>query len=77
MSRYFFDVLTVEGLLRDDEGLELTSTSAVKAEVARISADIARDEIADRNSLMVRVSVRDIAFFQGELAFDSGWINPA
>jgi len=80
IARYFFDVLTADGLLHDEDGLELTSPDAVKTEVARIVSDIARDEIADSISLTVTVDVRDgrdVTIFRGTLAFDSGWIDPS
>lgn len=43
MPRYYFDMTDYNGLLVDDEGVELRDLDAVQEEAARSLADMARD----------------------------------
>jgi len=79
MAKYFFDVVNGEGPMRDDEGIDLPNADAVRAEVARIAIDIAKDEIADQNAMAVTVNVRDdtnFKIFSGQLSFNTRWFDP-
>jgi hypothetical protein len=79
MPKYFFDVVNGEGWIRDDEGIELPNSDAMRAEVARIAIDVAKDEIADQNAMAVTVNVRDDTdsrVFSGRLSFKTEWYDP-
>lgn len=79
MARYYFDIINGEGSLRDDEGLDLSSTDAVRAEVAKIALKMARDEIEDRQAMAVTVNVRDdrdFRIYSGRLSFSTEWFDP-
>ena len=45
MRRYFFDLRDGDGIVPDEEGMELPSLDAVQEEAARALADMARDEV--------------------------------
>jgi Domain of unknown function (DUF6894) len=45
MPRYFFDLRDHDGVVTDEEGMELPSLDAVQEEAARALADMARDEV--------------------------------
>src|SRR5262249_4727617 len=45
MARYYFDLLDDDGIFIDEEGLELSSLRAVRAEAAKSLADMARDAV--------------------------------
>lgn len=79
MARYYFDIINGEGSLRDDEGLDLSSTDAVRAEVAKIALEMARDEIKDQQAMAVTVNVCDdcdFRIYSGRLSFATEWFDP-
>ena len=45
MTRYYFDVRDNDGLIPDDEGLELQTLAGVEEEAARSLAEMARDAV--------------------------------
>jgi hypothetical protein len=45
MRRYFFDLRDGDGVVPDEEGMELSSLDAVQEEAARALADMPRDEV--------------------------------
>ncbi|MEY9223113.1 DUF6894 family protein [Bradyrhizobium ottawaense] len=45
MPRYYFDLRDDNGIALDEEGLELASPRAVRAEAAKSLADMARDAV--------------------------------
>ncbi|MGY8633197.1 hypothetical protein RAD15_12040 [Bradyrhizobium sp. 14AA] len=45
MPRYYFDLHDEKGIALDEEGLELASPRAVRAEAAKSLADMARDAV--------------------------------
>ncbi|UPK25198.1 DUF6894 family protein [Bradyrhizobium sp. 195] len=45
MPRYYFDLRDDKGIALDEEGLELSSPRAVRAEAAKSIADMARDAV--------------------------------
>ena len=45
MRRYFFDLHDGDGIVPDEEGLDLPSLDAVQEEAAHALADMARDEV--------------------------------
>jgi hypothetical protein len=61
MPRYFFDTYDGRRFVRDEEGLELESLGAAKAQGQRAVVDMARDELPDGDERTLVVSVRDEA----------------
>jgi hypothetical protein len=60
--RYYFDMRDSDGLVIDEEGVELPTLAAAQEEAARSLADMARDaDIASQkqNALEMAVEVRD------------------
>jgi hypothetical protein len=60
--RYYFDLIDNDGIVTDDEGLELSSIGRVRDEAARSLGGIARDEVRrlpDRTPRALMVQVRD------------------
>ena len=45
MPRYYFDLRDDKGIALDEEGLELSSPRAARAEAAKSVADMARDAV--------------------------------
>lgn len=45
MHRYFFDLQDSDGVVADEEGVELPSLDVVQEEAAHALADMARDEV--------------------------------
>lgn len=78
MSRYYFDLHNGDGPLRDDEGLELDTRRSVNRQVARILAEIARDEMPTHDRAVINLKVRDeagkIVSF-ASLTFQSEWVD--
>ncbi|EUB96596.1 hypothetical protein PMI07_001495 [Rhizobium sp. CF080] len=78
MAKYFFDVINGEGPMRDDEGTDLPNADAVRAAVAKIAFDVAKDELEDQNGAVITVNVRDdsdFTVFSGHLLFSTEWRN--
>jgi hypothetical protein len=76
MPRYFFDLINGEGPMRDDEGVELPDSDAVRREAAKIVTDIARDEVPKEQAVKIVVNVRDEAdakVFVGQLQYSGEW----
>jgi hypothetical protein len=63
MARYYFDVTQGGGTVRDEEGLDLPSSDAVRIVISRVILDIAREEISDEDASL-QIDVRD----------DTGWV---
>ena len=63
MARYYFDLVESDGIVLDDEGMELSTLEAVREEAARSLADMARDSIRHRlpERAGMSVEVRDDA----------------
>lgn len=63
MPRYYFDLHDELGTATDEEGLELSSMSAVQGEAAKSVGDMARDAIMSAPATGVRrrmaIEVRD------------------
>ena len=64
MRRYFFDLRDENGVVTDDEGIQLSTLEAVQAEVAHALADFVRDEARRFNShdslvRQLEIEVRD------------------
>lgn len=65
MTRYYFDLRDEQGVMTDEEGMELPTVQAVQEEAAQSLADMARDEMRkelgqDRNHhRSMAVEVRD------------------
>ena len=62
MTLYYFDVRDNDGLIRDEEGMELLTLAGVENEAARSLADMARDavlETKDPASYKIAIEVRD------------------
>jgi hypothetical protein len=77
MTRYYFDLINGDGLVRDDVGVELPSSDRVSREVSRILTGIADEEMPARESGTVSIEVRDdegCPVFVGRLLFESKWL---
>jgi hypothetical protein len=62
MRRYFFDVRDGEGIIPDEEGMELPTLDAVQDEATHALADMARDKVRSTNGDGARhlnIQVRD------------------
>ncbi len=59
MNRYYFDLHNGDGPTTDDEGQELPSRDAVAREISRILLDVANEEIASTDRLVITLTVRD------------------
>ena len=76
MPRYYFDVVSGEGVDRDETGVDLRTADDVRKQVAHILTDIAREELPGQNETSFAVKVRDdvdFNVFSGELSFRSRW----
>lgn len=76
MARYYFDILTETGCVRDDEGVELPSADAMRQAVSRVILDLAREEIDDEPQARLQVVVRDDsdhALFTATLDYSTAW----
>jgi len=76
MARYFFDLINGDGAVRDDQGQEVSTREGVTREVSRILADIAREELPDRQNGAISIKVRDEqghAVLTGCLSFQTQW----
>ena len=49
MTRYYFDLMDSDGIVTDDEGMELPSMQRVQEEAARSLAGMARDAVVRRD----------------------------
>ncbi|PZM08750.1 DUF6894 family protein [Rhizobium tubonense] len=77
MGRYFFDLHNGDGPTRDEEGLELPSRARISKELARILLDVARDELADLDRVVISVTVRNEsgdAVSVASLTFNNEWL---
>jgi len=61
VPRYFFDTYDGYRFLPDEEGQELESIEAAKAEAQRAVPEMAKDELPDGDQRTFVVSVRDDA----------------
>ena len=59
MSRFYFDIRDGEGLVLDEEGLDLPSQRAAEIEAAHSLADIARELHPIASSEGLSIEVRD------------------
>jgi hypothetical protein len=59
MVRYFFDVRDNDSFYPDDEGLELPSIDAVKAQTSRTMGEIAKDVLPGSKVRILTIEVRD------------------
>jgi hypothetical protein len=64
MRRYFFDLRDENGVVTDDEGIQLSTLEAVQDEAAHALADFVRDEARRFNShdslvRQLEIEVRD------------------
>ena len=62
MTRYYFDVRDNDGIIPDDEGMELLTLTGVENEAARSLADMARDAVLtsdEATNYKVATEVRD------------------
>lgn len=78
MSRYYFDLHNGDGPLKDEEGLELETRESVNRQVARILADLARDEMPTHDRAVISLKVRNeagqvVSF--ASLTFQSEWVD--
>ena len=78
MTRYYFDLHNGDGQTRDEQGMDLPSPQSTSKEVARILADVARDELATADRVIVAVKVRDQEgriVSVATLAFTNEWMD--
>lgn len=78
MSRYYFDLHNGDGPLSDHEGMELSSRKSVAMQVARILADIARDEMPTQDRIVISLKVRNEAgkaISVASLTFSNEWLD--
>jgi len=78
MTRYYFDLHNGDGQTRDEQGMDLPSPQSASKEVARILADVARDELATADRVIVAVKVRDQEgriVSVATLAFTNEWMD--
>jgi len=54
MARYYFDVVNENGRIRDDEGLDLPTTDAMRKAVSRVSLTWRITRSATRTTLFSR-----------------------
>lgn len=76
MARYYFDVIHESGRFRDDEGLGLPSTDAMRQAISRAILDLVRDEIGDESQSRIHVVVRDdtdFALFTATFDYSTAW----
>ena len=60
MPRYYFDLRDDRGLFPDEEGLELPTIDAARAEAAQALADMLRDAVQDDSrTLHLSIEVRN------------------
>ena len=61
MTRYYFDLMDSDGIITDDEGMELPSMQRVQEEAARSLAGMARDAVVrlDGKATHMAIEVRD------------------
>ena len=61
MTRYYFDLMDSDGIVTDDEGMELPSMQRVQEEAARSLAGMARDAVVRRDgkATHMAIEVRD------------------
>ena len=59
MPRYYFDMRDADGVVPDEEGMELGTMKAVQQEAARALAYMARDAIGEYPNGPMAIEVRD------------------
>lgn len=79
MPRYYFDVVD-SGLVRDDEGLELSDVETAREEAIRALPDLAKGVLPSAGHEEVRVTVRDReshAICEASLTIRARWLTEA
>ena len=78
MTSYFFDTRDNDELVEDDIGIELPDLEAVKAEVAKTLAELARDVIPGSLTRILTVEVRDELgpVLRANMAFEAVVLRP-
>ena len=63
MPRYFFDLTNGDGLVRDEEGLELADQAQAREVAVSSARDVAASEIREGREVSLRsfISIRDAA----------------
>ncbi|WJR66599.1 hypothetical protein QTA58_20680 [Neorhizobium sp. CSC1952] len=80
MARYFFDLVNGSGLVRDEQGLDVSTREEITREVSRILVDIASEELPGTAEGAIGVTVRDErgrAVLTGNLSFETRWHDDA
>ncbi|MBL8584661.1 MAG: hypothetical protein JNL61_20845 [Rhizobiaceae bacterium] len=78
MSRYYFDLITAEGMTDDDHGQEMASREVLRKEAIQLLPDIARDELpgGDEECFTVRVRDTDGRYvFEACLILRARWLD--
>lgn len=78
MTRYFFDVTSNDNLIQDEEGDELDSPQAARAEAIAILPGLARAMKIDGDQHTLAVTVRNVTgkpVFRAKLSLDCVWLE--
>lgn len=76
--RYYFDIRNADGLIRDEEGQQMSLRQGMRRAAAAIATDIARDEVVDQDLAEVEVMVRDEAdqeILRTHILFKAEWLD--
>ncbi|MGK6316755.1 DUF6894 family protein [Neorhizobium sp. DT-125] len=80
MARYFFDLVNGSGLIRDEQGQDVSTREDISREVSRILVDIASEELPGSGDGAISVTVRDERgrpVLTGNLSFKTRWHDDA
>lgn len=78
MSRYFFDLHNGDGPTVDSEGMELPDRMSMRKQVARILADVARDELPTEDRAVISIKIRNsegVVIAVTSLTFATEWLG--
>ena len=71
MSRYYFDIVDGQGLIPDDEGIELVDQRSAEIEAAKSLTEIARDTAPfGRHRMAIEVRTDEGLLFQASFIFE-------
>jgi hypothetical protein len=78
MPRFYFDINDGHRLTHDDKGQHFASREQARVAAIAVLPDIARDEIANGDTRVFSVQVRDDAggtIFEASLSLQARWLD--
>lgn len=78
MPRYYFDLITSEGITTDEQGQVMSGLDAMRREALQVLPDVARDELPDGDRDVFAIRVRDETgryIFEATLSLKADWLD--